>query len=646
MLRLIGKILSPAWPGPAALPCRTAHFIVERNFFMRKVIFAVLMFLLTTGLWAQTTPATDDAAQLRQEIEQLKKTVNALEQRLNAQQSAKPAEAVPANAAVAATKDPAVADLQESVRDLNDRVNATERRSLKDRLDWGGDYRFEAHSIWGTVPIHYDGMQLQNLVVKTLWMFAPQSQGGLGMQFDPNLLSQMTPAQYSGFVGQQVQQNYSQYQFFSGHLTFGQLKQSMGQFSPQMQQMLMQYLQQVPGVHQAGYSNNTDSLLTNRLRLKFETKVADNVSFGARLSMYKVFGDSTGVQVFNGQPTSLNIDGTTAGVPNSDQVRVERVFFNWNNIGGSKLYLSIGRRPANYGPPLNYRDDDLRGGTPSGALFDFQYDGMTVGYHVTDKMTLRACYGLGYSSGWGNGNLIKTPADRLKDVHLAGGVLDLYETDHTFVQALFARAWNVTDGFNGLVVMPSNPLTGDPVAAPVVMRYTPSANLGAINLYGVVLEKKLTQFDLYASANWDSLRPNGTSTPFGGLGSDPFSSPVNHDGQMYYLGVRYSIPKDDGRTKIGFEFNHGTRYWFNFSHAEDDIIAPKTNTRGEVYESYLTHRISDHFLFKADYIRYNYTWSGSGWHIGEPKRLDSNPILGFPGYDKASMFTLGLTAEF
>jgi hypothetical protein len=271
---------------------------------------------------------------------------------------------------------------------------------------------------------------------------------------------------------------------------------------------------------------------------------------------------------------------------------------------------------------------------------------MTVGYHVTDKMTLRACYGLGYSSGWGNGNLIKTPGDRLKDVHLAGGVLDLYETDHTFVQALFARAWNVTDGFNGLVVMPSNPLTGDAVPAPVVMRYTPSANLGDIGLYGVLVERKLKDFNLYASANWSSLRPNGLTTPFGGLGSDPFSTPVNHDGQMYYVGVRYSIPKDDGRTKIGFEFNHGTKYWFNFSNAEDDIIAPKTNTRGQVYETYLTHRISDHFLFKADYIRYNYTWSGSGWHIGEPKRLSSTPLLGFPGYDKANMVTAGLTAEF
>ena len=608
---------------------------------MRQLLWATLLLLVTTGLWAQSAPmATDDASQLRQEIDQLKKTVAALEQRLDSQEKAKAAPEP-----VAAPKEEAVStkDLQENVRDLNDRVMTTERRSLKDRLDWGGDYRFEAHTIWGTVPNHYDGMQLQNLMVKTLWLVAPTSQGGLGMQLgqlpqDPNV--------FAGMLNQLQQQNYSQYQYYTGNLTFSSLKASLGQFPPQMQQQLMQYLMGVTGVYQAGYSNNTNTLLTNRLRLKFDTKVADNVSFGARLSMYKVFGDSTGVQVFNGQPNSLNIDGTTVGVPNSDQVRVERVFFNWNNIAGSKLYLSIGRRPANGGPPLQYREDELRGGTPSGSLFDFQYDGITVGYHLTDKTTLRACYGLGYSSGFGNGNLIKTPADRLKDVHLFGGMVDLYETDKTFAQVLIARAWNVTDGFNGLIVMPNNPLTGDTVGAPVVMRYTPSANLGAINLYGIVVQKKLGQFDLFASGNVASLRPNGITTPFGGLGSDPFDTPTDHNGHMVYLGLRYSVPKNDGRTKVGFEFNQGSKYWFNFSNAEDDIIAPKTNTRGEVYETYLTHRIADHFMFKADFIRYNYTWSGSGWHIGAPKRLDSNPILGFPGYDKANMFTMGLTADF
>ena len=201
-----------------------------------------LLFLLPAGLWAQSTPpATDDAAQLRQEIDQLKKTVGTLEQRLEAQEKAKQ----PASEQTATPKEEvfAPAEVQTTVRDLNDRVSVAERRSLRDRLDWGGDYRFEAHTIRGNVPAHYDGMQLQNLTVKTLWMFAPQSSGGLGMQFDPNILGQMTPTQYAAFVGQQVQQNYSQYQFFTSNLTFGQLKQSLGQFSPQMQQMLIQYLQ-------------------------------------------------------------------------------------------------------------------------------------------------------------------------------------------------------------------------------------------------------------------------------------------------------------------------------------------------------------------------------------------------------------------
>ena len=615
---------------------------------MRKLLVAVSMLLLTAGLWAQTAPpATGEAAQLQQEIDQLKKTIHSLEQRLDVQEKATTAAAAQtAVTPVPSSTNEAITDVQASVRDLNERLNQGERRSLRDRLDWGGDYRFEIHTIRGNIPAHYDGMQLQNLMVKTLWLFAPQSQGGLGMTFDPNMLGQMTPTQFSGFLGQQVQQNYSQYQYFTNNLTFPALKQSVGQFSPQMQQMLMNYLSQAPGVLRSAYSANTDALMTNRLRLKFDSKVSDNVSFGARLSMYKVFGDSTGVQVFDGQPNSLNIDGTTTRVPTGDMVRVERVYFNWNNIGGSKLYLSIGRRPSTDGPPLNFRQDGPRGGTPSGALFDYQYDGMTAGYHVTNKMTLRACYGVGYSSGFGNGQLLQSPADRVKDVHLAGGVLDLYETDKTFVQALIAHAWNVTDGFNGLVVLPNNPVTGDAVGAPVVMRFTPSTNLGGINLYGLTLQKSLGNFDLFVSGNWVGLRPNGQTTPFGGLMSDPFEAPVNHEGQMVYAGVRYRIPQDDGRTKIGFEFNHGTKYWFNFGQAADDIIAPKSDTRGEVYETYLTHRLSDHFLFKASFIDYNYTWSGSGWHLGAPKRLTSTPILGFPTYDTAKMFTLGLITEF
>jgi hypothetical protein len=610
----------------------------------RSTSFIVALFLLAgPGLYAQdagqpAAASNQDTAQLKQEINQMKKTIAAMEQRLQEQEKAAQAKEQ--------EKKEETADLKTEVADLKERVSETERHGLLDRLAWSGDYRFEANTIRSNIPAHYDGMQLQSLMVKTLWLFAPQSQGGLGMPFNPGMLQQMTPAQFSGFIGQQVQQNYAQYQFFSGKLTFPQLKRSVGQFSPQMQQTLMNYLGQAPGVLQQAYNGNIDALFTNRLRLKFDAKVADNVSFTSRISMYKVFGDSTVAQVFNGQPNTLAIDGTTVGVPTGDMLRVDRAYFSWNNIGGSNFYLSIGRRPSTYGPPLNFREDEPRGGTPSGALIDYQFDGATFGYNVNQKMTLRACWGVGYSSGFGNGQLLQLPADRLKDVQFFGGNFDLYSTDRSFVQVTIARAWNVTDGFNGQTVLPNNPLTGDPITAPVVLRYTPSANLGAIDLYGLNLERTFGQFDLFVSGNMDALRPNGVTTPFGGLGSDPFQTPVDRTGTMIYAGVRYSIPQDDGRTKIGFEFNHGSKYWFNFAQAEDDIFMPKTATRGEVYETYLHHAINDHFIFKAGFQRFNYTWSGSGWHLGAPKKLDSTPILGFPTYDMANMFTAGLTARF
>jgi hypothetical protein len=615
--------------------------------------FLICILLLVSTGSAQNSPsaapqpaaASDANTQLRQELEQMKKEVAALEERLAAQEKASQEQKDEAKQQPAA-QTAQTADLTATVKDLDHRVTQTERRNALDRINFSGDYRFEAHSIWGTVPAHYDGMQLQNLLVKTLWMFAPTSQGGLGMAFDPAILGQMTPAQFSGFITQNVQQNYSQYQYFSGNLTFNQLKQAVGQFSPQMQQALTNYLTQVPGVMQSAYSNDTNILYTNRLRLNLDSRINDDLSVTARLSMYKAWGDSTGVQVFDGQPSSMNIDGTTAGVPNGDMLRVERAYFTWNHVGGSNLYLSVGRRPSTEGPPLNFRQDEPRGGTPSGALIDFQFDGITVGYHFSDKMVWRLCYGVGYQSGFGNGNILKTPADRLKDTHLIGANLDLFSTDNTFIQATYAHAFNVTDGFNGLLVLPVNPVTGDPVTAPVVMRYTPSANLGAIDLFGVNLNRKFRNVDLYLSGNYSGTRPNGMTSPFGGLMSDPFETPVDRNGGMVYAGVRYSVPQDDGRTKFGFEFNHGSKYWFNFAQAEDDIIAPKTDTRGNVYETYLTHRIYDRFLLKLGFIRYNYNYSGSGWHVGAPKDLNTLNILGFPTYKDASMLTLGLTTRF
>ena len=70
--------------------------------------------------------------------------------------------------------------------------------------------------------------------------------------------------------------------------------------------------------------------------------------------------------------------------------------------------------------------------------------------------------------------------------------------------------------------------------------------------------------------------------------------------------------------------------------------------RGDVWELYLTHRITKRFIFKADYMRYNFDYSQSGWHMGSAKPLDSvpPPILSFPSPKSMDKFLLGLTARF
>jgi len=519
-----------------------------------------------------------------------------------------------------------IAQLKDKLKKLERRVQKGERKDALDRVNFSGDFRFEAHSIEASVPDHFDGLQLQNLVVNTL--FYVNSTG-------------MLPASPDA-INQQIATNYGDYLYFTNNLTYEGLQNALAQFPPQLQQQLFGML--MPATYVPGYDADNSILYTNRLRLRMDSDLGDNISFSGRLSMYKVFGDSTGVQVFNGQPTSLNVDGTTTGVPNSDIVRVERAYFNWSNIGGLPFYLSIGRRPSTGGAPLNFRQDEPRGGTPLGSVIDYQFDGITAGYHINDYSTVRLCYGVGYESGFGNGDLLKLPADRLDDASFLGVNWDIYDSEKMFIQATVARAFDVTDGFNGLVVFPSDPLTGNSINAPVALRFTPSTNLGDIDLASIVLIREDGPFDWFISGNFMQSDPNPVSTPFGGLFSDPFEVPEDQDGTMWYAGVRYKFNEE--KTKIGVEFNHGSQYWFNFALAEDDLIAPKTSTRGDVWELYLTHRITDRFVLKLDYIDYDYEWSQSGWHLGAPKRLDSSPTLGFPTYDSASKASLSLVARF
>ena len=61
----------------------------------------------------------------------------------------------------------------------------------------------------------------------------------------------------------------------------------------------------------------------------------------------------------------------------------------------------------------------------------------------------------------------------------------------------------------------------------------------------------------------------------------------------------------------------------------------------EGYENGLPQHLAD--LFPASFEESEIGEIPKGWHVG---RVDSSPLLGFPTYDTANMFTLGLIARF
>jgi hypothetical protein len=529
---------------------------------------------------------------------------------------------------VAFTQDAATQEeidkLKEEINDLEKRVMKNERKTALDKINFSGDFRFEINSINSTYDDYFNGMQLQRMLVDTLFYF-----GATGMP-------PQSPDAVQGFIAQ----NYADYLYYIDNVvTFDWLKDVMGSFPPEMQQALLGQL--LPYTFTEGYDYDNDILYTNRLRLQMDAKVSDNVDFSGRLSMYKVWGDSTGVQTFNGSSSSINIDGTTASVPNSDILRVERAYFTWR---GPKFYLSIGRRPSTGGVPLNFRNDEPRGGSPLGTLVNFQFDGATFGWHISESSTMRLCYGVGFESGFGNAENTKQPADRIKDASFLGLNWDIVSTEDLFIQTTIMKAFDVTDGFAGLVVLPVDPVTGQDVPAPVVLRYAPSENLGDISWASLVAVAHPGAFDVFGSLSYMKSDPNDITTPFGGMFSDPFQTPEKQDGYMYYLGARYNFANN--KTKVGLEYNYGSEYWFNMAVAEDSLFAPKTSVRGDVWEIYFTHRITKNFILKLDYMKYNFDYSGSGWHLGAPQDLDSTPILGFASPTDADRFLLGLQARF
>ena len=104
-------------------------------------------------------------------------------------------------------------------------------------------------------------------------------------------------------------------------------------------------------------------------------------------------------------------------------------------------------------------------------------------------------------------------------------------------------------------------------------------------------------------------------------------APTSKTGYAAYVGARYDL--DASRTKLGFEYNHGSKNWITFAPAADDMWTSKLGTRGDVYEAYLIQELNlkpissylSKVFFRVGYQYYNFDYTGSNNWVGAPVKI-------------------------
>lgn len=408
------------------------------------------------------------------------------------------------------------------------------------------------------------------------------------------------------------------------------------------------------------YDADNDIIFTNKLRLEMYARLNSQLNFQGRLAAYKVFGDSTTVKFNQGSLGDVTFDGTTSSLPHGDTIHLERAYFVYKSqIGDVPYHISVGRRPATDGPPLEYREYSLVGGSPLATIINWQFDGASLGFNLEDVTgipgaSFKLCYGVGYENDWGNYTSLDYGGANIKDVHLFGFITKLYDDgESTSIMLNYAHAWDITDGFTGETVMPfivsKQDTNGDGIdeyyfeanTGSFVSRIEPTENIGDWDAASLLIRSKISTstepVDWFIAGSWTHTNPSNISkNPFYeimGMGLLSSNGELeDHDGYSVYAGVILPMPASG---RLGLEYNWGSKYWFNFTGAEDSLIASKLAVRGQVYEAYYIQPVfGRNFFVKAGTQFYDYKYTGSGNPLGEPVKisdvtaLDSiNPVI-------------------
>ncbi|VAW41381.1 hypothetical protein MNBD_DELTA03-1026 [hydrothermal vent metagenome] len=357
-----------------------------------------------------------------------------------------------------------------------------------------------------------------------------------------------------------------------------------------------------------GVKESNDNSWTNRFRLNMDAKIRKNLKFTGRLTAYKFFAGS------NSPDSAVFGDYDSAHIPSGTNIKLDRAYVDWIPSGMPvPLAFTFGRHPSSEGPPFELKENRKRQSTYPALLFDGEADGIvaTIGlqrYTGWKNSALRFAYGKGYQDKDSVNAYLDAP----------GGLND---TD-VFATFFETEIPGVNNSLLVLSALRANDMAVDFSNSNIPYLKGQSKNVGDLDLYGIHVQADKvmsSNFDVFMSLGLNHTHPNGQYLTYGPrklglLNNDGTSS---HTGWALYTGLRYTITSARfNNPKVGFEYNHGSEYWFSFTSGPAELYN-KLATRGNAYDFYYIQPFNKNLFARLGYTYVNYQYSLTAFPVGD-----------------------------
>ena len=382
--------------------------------------------------------------------------------------------------------------------------------------------------------------------------------------------------------------------------------------------------------HADGTKSKNDALLTNRLWLGMGYKADDNSSFHGKLSYNKAFGDTANHSQSNTNPGYANFDWVTNENATDNTIKLKEAYWLYSNdtfLGTNVPWnASVGRRPSTDGLPINIRNNQ-KANSPLSHVVDVEFDGFSVRYD-TEALTgltgswFKICGGRGLTNAKPrfqfDGTDYANDDTKNANIDMLGFIAVPYDDGQYSVHLNYAHAWNLIGYTNNQLGAYQTAMSTANTPSKVMDAYSNLSfnDVGDMDFATVLLKTEgigngISDYldDTIAFGSFAMSKTNPNS-------KEMLGSADSEVGTSVWLGINAPCPISPDDSRIGFEWNKGSKYWRSMTYGEDTYAGSKIATRGQAWEVYRNQNLTKALSFGVSYVYMEYDYTGSNSFFG------------------------------